>query len=107
MEIINLTPHEVVFYGDDNNIVATVAPSGTIARLSQTVNVVEHINGIPVTEIVYGDVEGIPEEGNDAIYIVSSLVAQQCRQRRDVFIPANPVRDGEGRIVGCRSLGRV
>ena len=38
---------------------------------------------------------------------VSSLVAARCNDRTDVFIPNEPIRDAEGRIVGCKSLGRV
>jgi hypothetical protein len=40
-------------------------------------------------------------------FVVSSIVAQAVPDRRDVFVPARPVRDEKGRIVACRALGRV
>lgn len=60
-----------------------------------------------VTGTSYGEVEGLPAPSNGTIYIVSSLVAARCVGRTDVFIPNESVRDEQGRIVGCRSLGRV
>ena len=102
-----MTPHAVSFVvSDDNKIV--IPPSGDIARVSaKTVNTGKLINGIPVTRTVYGDVENLPDPQDDTIYIVSSLVAARVPNRDDVFIPNESVRDAEGRIIGCRSLGRV
>jgi len=60
-------------------------------------------------------VEGVPQERDDAprpvrvetIYVVSSITAQAVRNRPDVFVPARPVRDEQGRIVACTALGRI
>lgn len=83
-----------------------VEPSGTIARVSATTIDIGEVDGIPVTETAFGPVENLPEEAEDTIYIVSSLVAQRVN-RPDVYIPNESVRDSEGRIIGCRSLGRI
>ena len=109
MQIVNLTPHSINFIVDDHKV--TIAPSGSLARVSsQTATTGSLSYGdvkIPVTETVYGAVEGLPAPKEDTIYIVSSLVASRCKDRRDVFIPNESVRDAQGRIIGCRSLGRV
>ena len=54
-----------------------------------------------------GAVEGLPEERDDTLIIVSSLVAQAARDRSDLVIPNEAVRDEKGQIVGCKSLGRI
>ena len=106
-KIINLTPHAINFVDANGETILTVEPSGTLARVSCTTKVTGEIAGIPTTETVYGEVEGVPEMKENTIYIVSSLVAQRCTDREDVFIPNESVRDDKGRIIGCRSLGRV
>lgn len=105
--IINLTPHAVSFINADGATVLTVEPSGTIARVSSSITKTGEIAGLPVTETVFGEVQDLPEQIDDTIYLVSSLVAQRVPDREDVFIPAESVRDSAGRIIGCRSLGRI
>ena len=103
--IVNLTPHEVSFVTE--NETQTIAPSGVIARVSTQTVTVGEINGIPVTETVFGELENMPEPKEGVVYLVSSIVAQRCNGRQDVFIPNESVRDEKGNIIGCRSLGRV
>ena len=62
---------------------------------------------IPVVTTVYGKVTGLPEPQTGVIYVVSSITAQACRDRNDVYVPARVVRDGLGRIIGCAGLGRI
>ena len=107
MEIINLTPHTITFVDAENNVVREVPASGTLARLSTSTKIIGEVAGIPITETVFGEVEGLPSPETGKIYLVSSLVAQACNERVDVFIPAESVRDSEGRIIGCRSLGWI
>lgn len=104
-KIINLTPHTINFITEVGTI--NIQPSGTVARLSTKTVTTGEINGIPVTETVFGEIEDLPEPETDTIYIVSSLVASRCQSRKDVFIPNESVRDDQGRIIGCKSLGRV
>jgi hypothetical protein len=107
MTIINLTPHAVSFIGDDGNIIRTIEPSGTLARLATRTVKLGEVDGIPVTGTEFGAVEGLPEPTPNTVFIVSSLVAGRVPDREDVFIPNESVRDEKGRIVGCRSLGRI
>lgn len=106
MTIKNLTPHAINFIGEDGETMRTIEPSGVVARVSATTVETGDLDGIRITETVYGEVEGLPDETEDTIYIVSSLVASRVN-RGDVFIPNESVRDDKGRIIGCRSLGRV
>ena len=106
MEIINLTQQKINIINDNGESI-TIEPSGTVARVSCRTVTTGEIMGIPVTETVYGTVEGLPEFQNGIVYIVSALVAQHCKDRNDVFIPNESVRDDKGRIIGCKSLGRI
>ena len=107
IEIINLTPHSINFVDDGGNQTMAIEPSGLIARVTTETVVIGNIAGIPITTVKYGEVENLPEEKEDTIYIVSSIVAQRCKHRCDVFIPNDSVRDEKGRIIGCKSLARV
>ncbi|WP_306530390.1 hypothetical protein, partial [Megasphaera sp.] len=63
---------------------------------------------VPVYNMTYGPVQGLPEPQADTAYIVSSVVAQSLAgSRDDVLVPIDFVRDDQGQITGCRSLGRL
>lgn len=110
--MMNLTPHAVDIYGDEG-FIATVHPSGTVARVAEVresappVQIGTDISGlyIPVSRATYGEVTGLPEpDGGETIYIVSALVLAQCAGRQDVFAPGPAIRDDAGRQVGCHGL---
>lgn len=105
--IINLTPHSIVIVDDANNIIRTINPSGTIARVSAKTVRSGEFDGIPLTRTEFGEVVDLPEPTEDTVYVVSSLVASRVPERADVLIPNESVRDEKGRIVGCRSLGHI
>lgn len=98
MNIINLTPHNVVITHGP-----TFPPSGIVARVSVQQVDAGNINGIPVKAQVYGDIVGLPEPQKDTIFIVSALVlaAAKAAGRDDVVAPdtANAVRNDAGHIV--------
>lgn len=105
-KLVNLTPHPITLILPSGESMV-IEPSGLLARVSAHTEVCGGIGVIPITRTVYGDIEGLPEPNNKEIYIVSSLVAQRCPDRDDIFIPNESVRDEQGRIIGCKSLGRV
>lgn len=105
-DIKNLTPHSiVVILSDDIRYVIT--PSDSVARCSSSTEVIGEVNGVPLTRTIYGEVVGLPQQKENTIYIVSTLVAQACPDRDDLFIPNEIVRDTNGKVIGCKSFGRV
>jgi len=72
MEIVNLTPHEVKVLDDDDNVIATF-PSVGVARARQHDVPAGEIESIPVVKTEFGEVSGLPEPTEDAVFIVSRI----------------------------------
>ncbi len=51
--------------------------------------------------------EGGAHRAEPVFFIVSRVVAEAMRDRGDLLIPDDAIRDEKGRIVGCRALARV
>jgi hypothetical protein len=56
---------------------------------------------------VLGQVVDLPEPQDDTLYIVSRAVAEAARDRDDLVVPDNVIRDDQGRVIACRALARV
>lgn len=97
MNIINCTPHAIQLNGG-----ATFLPSGNVARVSSKHILKDAINGIPCYRVEFGEVVGLPNEKEDTLYIVSSIVAN-ATNRKDVIVPAtghpDAIRNEKGQIV--------
>lgn len=107
IDIINLTPHTIHIMPDGPDGQITTIPSSGEARAQTTREKAGTINGIQVYRTRFGAVEGLPESQEGTTYIVSSITAQAVPHRDDVFIPDDIVRDEQGRVIGCRALGRI
>lgn len=105
MKIINLTPHTINLVLENGT--RAIEPSGKVARVSATTVKTGFIDDVPTSATEYGEVIDLPEPKEGVVYVVSSLVAARVPSRNDVYIPNESVRDEDGRIIGCRSLGRV
>lgn len=109
-KIINLTPHTINVIAEDCTITASF-PSEGIARASQKAEHVGELDGIELVRMAFGATEDLPAPAEDTYYIVSVITANAAkaegRTTDDLIITADPVRDGEGRIVGCRRFALV
>lgn len=106
MKIINCTPHEISFVVDNGDIIRTISASGILPRVATSYTVAATVDGVPDEITVYGDVEGLPAEEPETILVVSALVANACKNRKDLRIPGRQVRDEAGHVIGCKSLSR-
>lgn len=97
MEIINLTPHAIVL-----NDGTKFEPSGLIARVASELTVSSVVDGIPLFRQTFGEVEGLPAETPNTMYIVSAMVLNAV-DRKDCIAPATShkdvVRNEAGHIV--------
>lgn len=62
---------------------------------------------VPTVRLVAGPAVDLPEPEIGTLFIVSRVIAEACPDRADLLVPDNLVRDGAGRVVGCRSLARI
>ena len=110
VSFVNLTPHAICVMGEGGEAILTIPPSGTVARVSSSTEVVARLGGIDVVKAAYGPVENLPEPSEGTIYIVSMLVGQIAAGRDDVVgpdtSPASVVRDPEGKIAGVKRFQR-
>ena len=113
MNLINLTPHAVVFRNGAGEEF-TIASSG-VARVSSTPGDLTQVPGIPIPvaeATVYGAVEGLPPQSDGFGYVVSGLVLSALKgTRSDVFGPGTGPNDGairneKGHIVAVTRLVR-
>lgn len=103
MNIINLTPHEIVIALDNERI--TLPPTAPPARCAIRSERIGEINGIPVVSSVFGEIENLPPYEPDTIYIVSTVIAQRAA-RADVLSPdtgPTAIREN-GQVVAVRNL---
>jgi len=110
MRVFNMTPHTVVI-DQGMGFKKGFLPSGEVARVSTRAVDDGEVKSIPVVRTTFGEVKGLPEEKEGTIYIVSSMVAQACRDTRHDLVspdtsPESAVRDSDGRIVAVRRLQR-
>ena len=108
MKLVNLTPHDVIIRlpGGDRVIPA----SGTVARVATSHELVDEIDGIPVSAQTYGQIEGLPEPRDGVFYVVSAVVLAAAKElgRTDVVAPdtARAIRNEAGQIVAVPGLVR-
>lgn len=121
MSLVNLTPHPVRIYKEDtpdqvedldDGVMTVLEPSGTLARLSESVigeDAVLTDEGveIPISAVSYAKVEGLPAPQQGVFYVVPLMTALAAAEREDLLVPYEQVRNGEGTVVGCRRFGRV
>ncbi len=103
--IVNMTPHPVMVIDQTGDVVRRFETAGQI-RLASHAVAGEPIDGIPTSTTIFGEAVGLPEATPGIFFIVSQMVKSAYPERTDLLVPAEVVRDRDGNIIGCRSLGR-
>jgi hypothetical protein len=102
MNIINLTPIEVILVG------VKIPASGQQARVGmtrqQTGTLEIGVKSVAIYRTVLGTVTGLPPISDGVGYIVSTMVRSAAPERRDLYSPADLQRDERGNVIGCESL---
>ena len=114
MKLVNLTPHPLHFYRDDE-VFLVIEPSGQVARREQYNKDLGSITAesegesytIPLTERSYGGVTGLPDPQPDTMYIVSYPVAEASMDRDDIVCAGDHIRNADGVVIGRTSLARA
>lgn len=94
INLINLTSHVVKLINNDTKESVSLPPTGSIARVSikrKKIDVfIFNDAHIPIYESKWGNVKGLPNPSPNTYYIVSSIVADACGERKDLLVPDNP-----------------
>ncbi len=114
VKLVNLTPHPITVYDESGNILMNVPPSGQVVRVSTTSRIIDNVDNIPIREVQYGDIQGLPEPQEGVVYIVSTIVVLALKakgiNRVDVVSPDTSqdsvIRDNEGKIIGVKYFQR-
>tara|TARA_R110000796_G_scaffold10289_2_gene34333 strand:+ start:1224 stop:1553 length:330 start_codon:yes stop_codon:yes gene_type:complete len=108
MKILNLTPHTVNLILSNSQELRFERES-LMARVATTEEVVDVLSAapgiqIPLIQVVYGEVENLPEMEMNTYLIVSRMVKAASNGRADLLIPSGLVRDVKGNIIGCKGF---
>lgn len=105
MQIINLTPHDIV-YQDENGDLEVFKASGNVARIEMEEWAFPSEDGkYNLITNTQGDVSGLPEpEVAGVVYIVSAMVRAACPDRADLWSPTSFLRDEAGNIIACTAF---
>ena len=104
--LVNLTPHFINVFDENDKVIKWVKPEETSARCSVNREVIGSIDGIPLFDTVFGIIKGLPKPKKGTWYIVSRVVAEASK-RNDLIIPDDTIRDKDGIILGCRGFAKV
>lgn len=112
MEIINKTNHKVTILDASGNEVTTYIPKGKAARIVSDFAYVDmlQINGtmVPLSEPYSRKCTGLPPEKEGVIFIVSTVVREFHKNRKDLISPdpQKIVYNCNGYPKGCLGLVR-
>lgn len=112
LKIINLTPHDVRYFGQSDTPILTITKSNRLFRVDTEVRGLTRVPyfGIDITveDIAYVPGEmTLPKPKAEVLYIVSSLVMLMYPHRSDLIVPDDFVRAEDGTIYGCRKFNRL
>lgn len=103
MQVKNFTPHPVNIIRGETS---TTFISEGVARVETVTTPCASIAGIKTIKTKFLAPAGLPDQKEGVFLIVSQIVKSACKNRSDLLVPAEIVRDGNGVILGCRSLSR-
>ena len=121
MRVLNYTPHNINIYKaglGGNELVCTLQSDG-VARCSVNSSLTGSVMlangqhsttvdgvGFDLLKTEFGEVEGLPDEAEGTIIVVSMLVRAALPDRKDLYSPGPLLRDGNGQPIGCEGLTR-
>ena len=116
MNIVNLTPHDIILRHPDVEGITVIPKSGAVARVTTVAGKATVVEGIPCpvyTADAVGGVENVPPFEQGTWLLVSGLVGSALAgTRSDVLVPGTGPKDGairneKGWIVAVTRLKMV
>lgn len=95
---VNLTAHDIYEVTTGQKFPA----SGRVARVKTMSVTTDTISSIPIYDIKFGEIQGLPDPADNTIYIVSALTLKAVPEHRtDVVAPGSVQRNEHGQVIGC------
>lgn len=105
-KIRNLTGQPLTVYVE-NQAVATLPSQGRVfVRANYEYDYHVDVEGYPIPVLTTGaaeEVDGLPDQEDDILLVVTGLVCGLYPERGDLLAPARVVKE-KGKIVGCRAF---
>ena len=101
--IINCTPHPITIIRKDGSTL-TLSKGTLVPRLANQETKISEIDGIEIYQTEYGKSFDMPPIVNNNYYIVSRMIVDANKDRKDLLAPATLVRDSSGNIIGSKGL---
>ena len=105
---VNLTPHDVTV--SSRGKIKKYVKDGTVARVSETVTLAFTIDDCDISDVVFGDIIGLPAPVKGVYFIVSAMVKEAVKKsgsgRNDCVSPGNLIRNEKGEVIGCKGFTR-
>ena len=109
MKIKNITPHTVVvFNADGSQSLFPPERDYPTPRVQRELELVELVGGVEVVTRGKAFTTGLPDPEDNTLFIVSSVVLSENRDRGDLLSPNDPVKDPHNPriLMGCRGFQR-
>jgi hypothetical protein len=107
-KFVNLTPHDVTVVSGGK--IKKYLRDGTVARVSEIATWVFTIDDVDISDVVFGDVIGLPAPVTGVYFVVSAMVKEAVKKsgsgRNDCVSPGNLIRNEKGDVIGCKGFTR-
>lgn len=106
--IRNMTKHELSFYLPGGTVQVIPADPDGPARVATKIAHLGKTEGLSLVRTVFGEIEGLPNATTGVTVIVSRSVRRALdasgRERLDVVVPDDLIRNSFGDVIGARGL---
>ncbi len=100
MKIVNCCKHNVEICNEHGDIVKVYEPSGHWARVNHSIRTVDYVDGIAIRVRRNQEVIGLPEPEEGTLYIVSNIILDACRNRKDLLACGGKYHNEDGSVRG-------
>lgn len=106
--IKNYLSHVCRILDDNDEILTTYQPEEGAIEIEAKSMLREHIGVVPIFQIAFSKMVGLPSYEEGVFYIVKPIVVRAAkdlgRTIDDLYLPVFPVTDDEGMLIGFRGL---
>ena len=106
--IKNYLSHVCRILDDNDEMLTAYQPEEGVIEIEVKSTLREHIGVVPIFQITFSQMVGLPSYEEGVFYIVKPTVARAAKHRGrpidDLYSPVFPVTDDEGALIGFRGL---